>query len=477
MRRGVWLALAVLLPRLVAFVFNENLGGDAIARTWLAHRWLEAPHLITSFDGGAKQFGPLHIYLLALAEWLWPSLLHAGRLLSLVVGSLTAWPLFDFTRRRFGDEAATWSVALFAGWGVHIQCSATASSEALNLLLVMGAVALLERGRWAGAAVLLNLACATRYDSWLLVPVFALADGWAHRSYLRVLKTGAASSVFALAWLWGNHLARGDAFFPLRFIDEFHRAWWPTEAATWGEGAYRLMCLVFWPGAALLTLGPAAVGGFSALRRAWSSRVESRWLVLLIVLPAVLYGVRGALFASFAPLARFTLKEVLLLIPFAGWWLSQRSRVVASAMVWALVAWTAVLTVFCWRPDTKWPFTLRSISPVTRMDSSVRRPAEWLQQHARAGLLVLDEDPLAYDELIVSYYAGRPFEEQLRRRYERYAEALGDRTVEWLLLIDGGRLTREGAATALDERHVSFHGARYVERMRDGRFRVLERDE
>ena len=76
MNRSLWLAAAVLAPRLLCFVFNENLGGDAIARTWLAHRWSEAPLLMTSFADGARQFGPLHLYLLALAELFWPSILQ-----------------------------------------------------------------------------------------------------------------------------------------------------------------------------------------------------------------------------------------------------------------------------------------------------------------------------------------------------------------------------------------------------------------
>ena len=73
MKRGGWLAVAVLAPRLVALFVNENLAGDAIARTWIAHRWLEAPQWMTSFDDGPMQFGPLHLYLLALAELIWPT--------------------------------------------------------------------------------------------------------------------------------------------------------------------------------------------------------------------------------------------------------------------------------------------------------------------------------------------------------------------------------------------------------------------
>lgn len=480
MRRAGWLVLAVALPRLLALAFNENLGGDAIARVWLAHRWLEAPRLITSFDGGAQQFGPLHIYLLALAEWCWPSLLHAGRVLSALLGIATAWPLYRFTARWFGERAATLTVLLFAAWGVHVQCSATSSSEALNLLLVMGAVATFER-RWAVAAVLLNLACATRYDSWLLVPMFALAAAggasgpWRGRLW-RVVRFGAASSVFAVAWLLGNALARGDAFFPFHFIDAFHRAWWPTEASTWGEGWYRVLCLGFWPGAALMTLTPlVAVPAYFALRRAWGEHVELRWLVLVILVPTVLYGVRGAMFESFAPLARFTLKEVLFLLPFAGWWLSGAARWVQVGAVAALATWSVGLAATCWTADEGWPSTLRAISPVYRMEPRLRAASQWLEQNARDGLLVVDEDPQGFDDLVVSYYSGRPFDAQLRRRHERYRELLGARSPRWLVLIDGGRMTRDGEVSFPDATHLDYRGARFVAR-RGGHFRIYERE-
>ena len=477
MRRAGWLALAVALPRLLVLFFNENLGGDAIARTWLAHRWLEAPHLITSFDGGGKQFGPLHLYLLAFGEWLWPSLLHAGRVSSLVVGVATAWPLFVFTRRRFGDRAATLAVLGFAAWGLHVQCSTTSASEALNLLCVMSAVAWFDaadtkRGAWWGAALALNLACATRYDSWLLVPLLAVVEWWRTRRLLRGAAFGAVSVAFAGLWLGGNFLALGDALFPIRFIDTFHREWWPAEAALWGEGPYRVMCLLFWPGAALLTLTPAlAIPAGLALRRLWVERVELRWVVVLIVLPSVGYGVRGAVFSTFAPLARFTMKELLFLLPLAGWWLSARSARVQAAALVVAATWCVALGAFTFRPDSRWSFSLRSISATSRMEIALREPADWLRANAAPrGLLMVDEDPRGFDDLPLSYYSGFPFDQQLRRRYEHFEVALVGRSPEWLVVFDGGRLEREGALSG----ESVFRGRSYVLRATFGSRRIFQ---
>ncbi len=64
------LCAAVLLPRLVLFPINENLGGDAVVRTELAQRWAAHPHWIASMEDGAYQFGPLHLYLVDLrSSW------------------------------------------------------------------------------------------------------------------------------------------------------------------------------------------------------------------------------------------------------------------------------------------------------------------------------------------------------------------------------------------------------------------------
>lgn len=466
-----WLVAAVVVPRLALLAVNQNLGGDAIARTLLAQRWLEDPRWMTSFADGGRQFGPLHLYLLALAQWLWPSLEHAGRVVSLVAGTLTAWPLYVFTARRFGPRAAQLAVLALAAWGLHVQCSTTAASEALNLLLVMGAVALFDvagarRAAWWGAALLLNLACATRYDSWLLVPLLAGAEAWRSARLLRGVAFGAAASVFAVSWLAGECLALGDPLYSIRFIDQFHRAWWPAEAAHWGEGWYRLACAVFWPGAALVMLTPLLAGpGLASLGRLWREQRELRWLAVLLVAPALLYGLRGALFGSFAPLARFTAKEVLLLLPLVGWALDRASRGVAWAALGVLAAWSLALGLMTWEPDGWVARSLRPISPVSRLEEPLRSTARWLRTEAapRGGLLVVEADPRGYDELPLSYFSGFPFSDQLRTRYERFDEALAGRHPRWLVVFN------DGADPTID-----FRGGRFVLR-RPGPAAVYER--
>jgi hypothetical protein len=477
MKRPWVLAVLVALPRLAVFGLNENLHGDAIARTWLAHLWLQHPHVIGSFDQGGMQYGPLHLYLLAVAEWLWPSLLHAGRVVSLLAGVASTFPLFALTRRLFGVDAAVLAVVGLAAWGLHIQCSTTSASEALNLLLVLGA---LERlSAWLEtrvardallAALLLNLACATRYDSWLLVPVLAAVVGWRSRSLLTTLWFGAASSAFAAGWMFGNQVDRGSALYVFHYIDDFHRAWFPSEEAIWGPLRYRLLCLGFWPGAALLTLSPwVAVAGLVGLVRAWRAGT-ARWLVLVVVLPAAMYTFRSVALSSFAPLARFTVKEVALLLPFA--WLGAqpllmrlgawRPRVLALAAV-ATASWTLGLGLFCFRGEGAWQRTLSSIAPTSTIDAEARGVSDWLQAHAdEPGSVIIDTDPRGYADMVMGYFSGFAYERQARQRSPYFEQRLASTAPRFLVRFEGGALDRD-ARLHVGEGRATWQGTELVE--------------
>ncbi|MEW6430524.1 MAG: glycosyltransferase family 39 protein [Myxococcota bacterium] len=478
--RGWALALVVLLPRLAVFPWNENLAGDAIVRTWLAHGWLGQPHLIGSFAQGSLQFGPLHLYLLALAELVVPALEHSGRVVSFVAGALTAVPLFSLTRRLFGRPAAAWAVVGFGLWGLHVQVSTTAASEALNLSLVTSALALVQAWRdegrreaLLGAALALNLACATRYDSWLLVPLVAATVAWHCRSLPAGAWFAVASSAFSVPWLVGNWLDEGHPLYPFVFIDDFHRAWFPSEVARWGAFGYRLICLGFWPGAALVTLTPlVALAGMLGLRRAWRERRDTRWLVLLVVVPPALYAGRAVLFSSFVPLVRFTMKEVLLLLPFA-WFgaqpvlsrLSLRGRraTVAVAVACA-VAWPAWLGWFCFRTEGAVPDTLRPIAPTSTNPPRLMRVARWLRDEGAAGTdgVLVDRDPRDYDDINVAFFSGFPYERIVRRRSVLFEQRVATNRIGYVVRFEGGQLEAEGRLQ-VGAGGVTFDGQRFVE--------------
>jgi hypothetical protein len=464
------LALAAV-PRLILFPFAENVAGDAVARAWLAHAWLESPHLIGSSLQGCLQYGPLHLVLVAFVEWATGNEHLAGRLLSLIVGTLSAWPLFALTRRVFSERAAWWSVVVFSLWSLHIQVSTTAASEALSGLLVVVAVAAVaraietrEREVLCAGGLALTLGAAVRYDVWLWIPLLAVVVWWRGGSFGRAFVFGAIAASFPVGWLFGHLVDTGDLLFPLRVIDDYHRTWFRSESAIWGEGAYRFIVLGFWPLTAVVTFTPiVTVVGWLALMRARSG--PARWLVLLVVVPTVLLSLRGAVLESFVPLSRFTMKELAIFIVFIGAGLAlmeERSRWAARACVSLLVLWLPLVEVAA-RTPWRWAYSLRAVSALSLNAEDVRVVAKALRARAApTDVVAIDVDPRGFDDLQIAFESRLPFRQVARRRapsFETFV-APGPR---WLVLFDGGLLS------------TSFGGLPWREVVRSGPITLVER--
>ncbi len=450
----VWsLLAAALLPRLLLLALNENLYGDAVIRTELGARWLENPRWIESFKDGAFQFGPLHLYLMGLALKIWPAREHAGRVLSLLFGVLTVVPLYSLTRRIFSWKAGVWACLGLSVWGLHAQLSSTAASESLGLLLVVTVLALfatgLERNQFFPitlAAVVLNLACATRYDAWMLGPILCLVlllgDRDRVAAVARAVFFGLLCLPFPMAWMQGNEVATGNPFYPIQYIDDFHRVWFRDGVALWGEASYRLQNLFFWPGAALVSLTPlVALFGLAGMVRAWRERRDLRWLLWVVWVPTAYFSFRG--------LTRFAVCQIALLLPFApfgfDWALGQASarlrRAALGLTVGVAVAFPIWLGAFTFHSEGKWQDSLRPLSPTSTNPRAVRQVARFLrEQVAAAGeAVILDSDP-AFRDLQVAFFSGLPEERIARYRWEIFPERLRTAAPRFLVRIDGGTL-------------------------------------
>jgi len=439
-RNLIFVLLAVaLLPRLLVFPVTDNLYGDAVVRTELAQQLVDDPRIISSYASGARQFGPLHLYVTALPLALGMDRQDAGRLGSLFFGVLSVWPLFLLTRRLFGRTEAIWACAAWALWGMQIQMSTTAGSEALSTFLVLWAVAFFAQG-WeegrlmplAGCALMMNLACATRYDAWLLLPIFALlllSQGTDRvASLTRAIFFGLLACPFPLAWMQGNELAHGDPFFPIHVIEQYHRDWVGGEAARLGGPiVYRLHNLVFWPAIALLTLSPlVAILGFKGMRLTWKESVHDRWLVWVLLVPVAFFTFRAAVLMNFAPLARFTVGQLALLLPFFGVGLVstiERSspaarRALVAATVGLAIAVPLVMGVITFRRDDGLASMVRPVSPITTNPRPVAAVAGYLERELapKAGTVVFDVAP-HYHDLQLAFYSGLPESRMARVRW------------------------------------------------------------
>ncbi len=446
--RKTLLALGIVaLPRLLVFPFAENVAGDAVVRSWLAHAWLQHPHLIGSSLQGCAQYGPLHFPLIALAEWVTGSEHLAGRLVSLLAGVLSALPIFALARRLFSERAAWSSVVVLALWPLHVQASTTAASEAVSGVFVLVGVAAIaraletrEREVLMASAFAFTLGAAVRYDVWLWIPLIAVLLWWQLGFRLAFL-FGVVAASFPVAWLLGHLVDTGDLLYPVHVIDDYHRTWFVSESAIWGPTRYRFIVLGFWPLTALATFTPvAALLGARELIRS-----KARWLVLLIVLPTLVLSLRGALLESFVPLSRFTMKELSLFVIFVGVALSQLKRPWLVLMTASLVAWVPLVELAA-RADWRWANSFRAISGLSLNDPHLREVVHALRERASpTDIVAVDVDPRGFDDIQLAFECGLPFKQVGRRRASSFDTVVAP-GARWLVLFDGGVLTPEFAA-------------------------------
>ncbi len=458
------LCAAVLLPRAIVFPFSENLYGDAVVRTELAGRWLERPHWIASMDDGAYQFGPLHLYAVALALATGLVKEDAGRWVSLLFGVLTVFPLYALTRRLFGWQAGVVAVLGLALWGMHIQMSTTAGSEALGLFLVLWVLDLFSKGveenrfgALLGSAAVLNLACAVRYDYWLLMPLLVVlllvGDRDRIAAATRAVSFALVSLPFPLLWMQGNERARGNPFAPMLYIESFHKTWVLDGIARWTSVGYRAQNLVFWPAVALLTLSPlAAYFGMRGMVHIFRTDPKHRWLVWTALVPVLLFTFRATVLLNFVPLARFTVGQVALVLPFllpgfeaamAGRSpVSRRSWVVATVLV--AVVTPLAMTAVSFRKDDGLASSLRPVAPVSTNPPQVMKVANYLQTEVlpNGRAAVIDSDPHYWD-LQIGFFSGLPEERLARQRWENFREQVASAKPDTLVRYEGGGLDHE----------------------------------
>src|SRR3954454_5303752 len=212
-------------------------------------RWDSVWYLAIANDGYPAEdprraaFYPLYPLLLRVAKALVGSPIVAGVAVSLVCFGVALVLLHRVTALELGPAAAdeaVWALALFPA---AVFFSAV-YSEALYLMLAIGAVYAARTGRWAWAGTLGVLGASPRSAGVLLVIPLAImwltrADGSARRrvrdaAWVAFVPAGLAAFCAALA------LGGGDAFAPLHAQDVWFRRFagpfvgvWDGTAAAW----------------------------------------------------------------------------------------------------------------------------------------------------------------------------------------------------------------------------------------------------
>lgn len=477
----VALMAAVALPRLLLLPFNENLYGDAIPRTEMAERWMAQPHLITAFGDGTGQYGPLHLYLVGIAT-AFADREISGRLVSLLCGVLTVIPLYGLGRRLAGEQAGRVACVALAPWGLHIQFSTTAASEALAVLLMVSALAAFAAAMATGrtrdlawAVVWFNLAEAVRYDAWMY-PVSLVGAVFITRSgALSVRQLAgfvAGSLVWPVLWMLGNFQMHGDPTFPLDYINDDHRRWAATFAGFWRQLWLRAQGIGFWPSAALISLTPGvAVLGIAGVRTVWRERPEARWVLVAVAAPLLYYAVRTTVFGDFVPLTRFMAVQLTVVLVFVwdgyvavvcAWGLLRARRTATAAIALAVIV-PLVVGWVTFRRDGVIEDMVRPISPTSTNPRSVMAGAAFIRSTvvpAGHGVVVDIDD--GFLDLPLVFYGGLLQEQVIRVRRPADASRTGPERPWYVVRFDRGGLVREGSVRVVG-RTLEFGGALYDE--------------
>jgi 4-amino-4-deoxy-L-arabinose transferase-like glycosyltransferase len=483
--RKDWVILAALLAifaltRGGVFPYAENLYGDSVARSEIAQRWADDPHLLTSVKNDVFQFGPLHFYAMGTALKIWPSREHATRLVSLLLALAMVFPAYRLGKRLFSRRAAVAALLAIAAWGLHIQASTTAASEALFMTLFFFALDFFFQGLQeerftplAISALFVNLFCATRYDGWMYIPLLGLVaalDGKdriasATRAVLFLL----LCLPFPLWWMERSEKETGDALWAVHYIESFHSQWVQGGVAWLGRLGQRLMALFFWPGSLLVScslgVGLFAIAG---LVKAFRSR-QRRALAVLALVPALYFTVRSAGLLDFYPIARFAMVQVALSLFYVkdGFdWLCGRWPLGLRRGTAALTAAIAVGTTVWLGATTAWssgkiPDTLRPISPLSTVPTDQMAAARFLKQHVSGNESLLVDEISDYLDVNVSFFTSLPEERLVRRRWPDFEERLLHHSdLAWLFSAQGGRLQiEEGIRTG--EQTLLWRGRTY----------------
>jgi hypothetical protein len=319
----------------------------------------------------------------------------------------------------------------------------------------------LEEGRFAPlayAAMVLNLACATRYDCWAFIPLLVvllfLQDKDKVAATTRAVFFGFFSLPFPLIWMEGNERAFGDPFKPIHYIEQFHQGWVADGVGRWGQVGYRLQNLFFWPGTALVTLSPLlAILGMVGLVHAWRRFPQHRWLVWCIVAPTVFFTFKAAVLLNFVPLSRFAVNQVGLLLPFVylGFvaltrerprWVARTLAGVTAAMA---VALPAVLGAYTFHRDGGIANSVRPISPTSTNPVPLMQVAHYLDSEVakQGGGAILDREDKHYWDLQVAFFSRIPELHLARYRWDTFQKRLGDANPKVLVQVDGGRLEKD----------------------------------
>lgn len=211
------LLIVALVLRLIAFILGVDRPGDGPTRAIQAYNWAQSPYLATH---GIRL--PGFLYLSGSFSWIVGDPLFSTRLLNLMMGTATVPMFYALVRNIYGPTIAFLSAAILACLPLHIGLSTSSLTEASFLFeVIMGIYFLLigaEQTKFPVAYLILALlflclAVMTRYEAWLLIPLFPAYYFWKTRKLTAAVLLLGVLLISPLAWSLSNALHTGDPFY------------------------------------------------------------------------------------------------------------------------------------------------------------------------------------------------------------------------------------------------------------------------
>lgn len=182
-------------------------------------------------------YPPLYPYTVRLVEYLIPSFLVAGLLISAIASVAAGYFIQAIVRVDGGDDAeasrSLWYFFVFP----TAYFLAMPYTEAMFMALLLGSFFFARRGDWMWAGVLGGLCTATRLSGIVLIPALIIEalhqNKWNPRAFqLEQLAAFLIAPLGFLFFLWLNHYYQNDYFAFIDFEQKnwFHHRIWPWES-------------------------------------------------------------------------------------------------------------------------------------------------------------------------------------------------------------------------------------------------------
>ena len=205
-----------LLLRVLLFPFAQVIDADAVTRIFMAQEWWDNPTLITE-----GVWPPLHQYFYGIVYGLTGNYQTIPVFVSILLSSLSAWPMYLFVKREFNEKAAFWISLALVMCPVLFRNSYHTLSGTPFVFLLLFALAYLtkawQESNWKSAVwagVFMTLACGFRYEGWMLFAVFT-GLGLLQRAWKETAIFWFVAMIFPAFWMFGNYAAHEDFFFGL----------------------------------------------------------------------------------------------------------------------------------------------------------------------------------------------------------------------------------------------------------------------